>query len=50
MLAKSLLRGGFEAAATQPPAQVLAEALLGFLDQDRNGKIDGSELAVGVPP
>lgn len=25
---------------------VLAEALLGFLDTDRNGKIDGGELKV----
>lgn len=26
--------------------QVLAEALLGFIDADRNGKIDGGELKV----
>lgn len=32
--------------AGRPHTQVLAEALLGFIDVDRNGKIDGGELKV----
>jgi hypothetical protein len=28
--------------------QVLAEALLGFIDVDRNGRIEGGELKVGA--
>ena len=52
-----LSRGGYTQARAQlsvldpligsfPFFQVLAEALLGFLDVDRNGKIEGGELKV----
>jgi hypothetical protein len=29
---------------------ILAEALLGFIDHDRNGRIEGGELKVGEAP